>query len=309
MQSYSGWQFAKLVLLTKIIGVELKAIQIWRYHPGLSTEFMLDLERKLSERFEDLAKSFQNHLFLEQEFWLTAFYLNPIEKYHIQVKKCAMRATRKRQVEEQHDNRSSGSNVDSSAGTEDKKFVLLSSTIDVKDIVSTSNYEDRKQDYEPLKVILRKLRLPESLIKDLLTVTFLPRNKSFAWVVNWNTLRQRCKALAQNEVFKKRLVEQNMAEANNKLKFLKIDYEKYKHRPQIDYGSIEEGYEHVVNLEEQEEESSDEDEYEQMEKKKRKEQKLKKPKWEIKEECKLQKLTKVVNQPIFSLKYSLIKLL
>lgn len=242
-QSYKGWHFAKIIILLKIIGHELNAIETWRYHPGLTTNFMLNLEIKLSRHYEDLAKVFEEHPFLEQEFWLTAFYLNPTNRLHDHVIRCGMRFNKRRLEEHQK--------APVSLGAEkipvlNAKYGLLSSTIDVKEIADVTNNEALACDYRPLFQSLHSLRLPDSVVKDILTVIFLPRNKNFAWAVNWVELRKRCKLILKNSLEKRRFIELNMAEANDRLKFLHVDYEKYKNRPQLDYGTIEEGYENHI---------------------------------------------------------------
>ncbi|KAM7355438.1 uncharacterized protein ACRADG_001485 [Cochliomyia hominivorax] len=260
-KNYKGWHFAKVVLLVKIIDHELNMIETWRYHPGLTTDFMLNLEVKLSHHYVDLAKIFKDHAFLEQEFWLTAFYLNPTSDIYEVIKRLGMRNNRKR-ADEQTKLVMSVDNVDA-------KFGLLSSTIDVKEIATLANTEDPDTDYNPLFSALHSLRVPDSLVKDMITAIFLPRNKSFAWVVDWTILRMRCKMIMNSPKEKKRFVELNMAEANDRLKYLIIDYEKYKNRPQLDYGTIEEGYENLMasgdfdkESEEEEEEEEEEEDFE-----------------------------------------------
>ncbi|XP_053956621.1 uncharacterized protein LOC128862176 [Anastrepha ludens] len=256
-RTHRGWYFAKLIVLLKIIGLQLNAIETWRYHPGLTPEFLLNLEVKLSKHFEDLALIFQEHLFMEQEFWLTGFYLNPCKKYYETVIRSGMRANRLSHRFETGENYDDEERYDSRRDRREKgdkgekvnainaKYGLLSSTIDVKEIVKLANHDAPEVDYGQLCNALRAFKLPENTIKDLLTVIFLPRNKSFAWALNWVELRKRCKSLLKDAEQKRHFIELNMAEANDRLKFLKIDYEKYKHRPQLDYGSIEQGYENT----------------------------------------------------------------
>ncbi|XP_037822719.1 uncharacterized protein LOC119611265 isoform X2 [Lucilia sericata] len=259
-KDYKGWHFAKIVLLVKIIDHELNMIETWRYHPGLTADFMLNLEIKLSHHYVDLAKIFKDHPFLEQEFWLTAFYLNPTNDIYETIKRLGMRNNRKR-TDEQAKLVMSIDNIDA-------KYGLLSSTIDVKEIATLANTDDPDTDYNPLFAALHSLRVPDSLVKDMITAIFLPRNKSFAWVVDWGVLRTRCKMIMNNSKEKKRFVELNMAEANERLKYLIIDYEKYKNRPQLDYGTIEEGYENLMTSgdfdkeTDEEEEEEEEDDFE-----------------------------------------------
>ncbi|XP_050742725.1 uncharacterized protein LOC108035337 isoform X2 [Drosophila biarmipes] len=243
-RNFSGWKFAKIVLLLKIIGQQLNAIEIWRYHPGLTTEFMLDLEQKMSTNYADLAKVFSDHGFMEAEFWLTAFYLNPITVNYNEVRRCS-RIKKKRQEED---------NWPPAAAAQSVKYELLSSTIDVDEIVTITNHHAPVADYDPVYKSLQALRLPRSIIKDLLTVVFQPRNKRYSWALDWHTLHERCHALLKSRDLKNKFVSLNMAEAGDHLQYLQIDYAKYRDRPQLDYGTIEEGYENAANLPEAEEE-------------------------------------------------------
>lgn len=248
-------------MLPKIICHEVNQIENWRYHPGLTIDFMLNLDIKLSKYYEDLAAIFQDYYFLEQEFWLTAFYLNPIRKYYDAVMRCGGRFNRRQnQADEIID---TPKNERHDRGNEKHiihaKYGLLSSTIDVKEIGKMTDHDKVNADYDALTEALDDLKLPESTIKNLLTVTFLSRNKNYAWAVNWQELRKRCKKLLKYPEYKRNLVELNMAEANDRLKYLKVDYEKYKHRPQLDYGSIELGYENVMNPADRDDESDDDD--------------------------------------------------
>ncbi|KAH8360596.1 hypothetical protein KR200_009795 [Drosophila serrata] len=244
-REFSGWKFAKIAILLKIIGQQLNAIEIWRYHPGLTTEFMLNLEQKMSQNYADLAKVFSDHAFMEAEFWLTAFYLNPISANYNEVRRCS-RIKKKRQEEDHWSPAATASQT--------IKYELLSSTIDVDEIVTVTNHNAPVGDYDPIYKALQALRLPPSMIKDLLTVVFQPRNKRYSWALDWFTLHERCHALLKSRDLKNKFVALNMAEASDRLEYLKIDYAKYRDRPQLDYGTIEEGYENAANLPEPEEE-------------------------------------------------------
>ncbi|XP_064544369.1 uncharacterized protein LOC135432594 isoform X2 [Drosophila montana] len=256
-RKFRGWQFAKIALLLKIIGQKLNTIEVWRYHPGLTTQFMLNLEHKLSDNYADLAKVFTEHGFMEAEFWLTAFYLHPTRSSYCEVKRCS-RIKKKRKDEDEVVSSRAAARAEK---VDHIKYELLSSTIDVDEIVAITNHNAPVADYDPVYKALQTLRLPRSILKDLLTVAFQPRNKRYSWALEWNTLHKRCSSLLKSADLKRKFVALNMAEANDDLKFLKIDYEKYKNRPQLDYGTIEEGYENAVSTAEAEVELSiDEDE-------------------------------------------------
>ncbi|XP_017134759.1 uncharacterized protein LOC108150939 isoform X2 [Drosophila miranda] len=249
-REFRGWQFAKIALLLKIIGQQLNAIEIWRYHPGLTTDFMLNLEHKLSNNYADLAKVFSDHGFMEAEFWLTAFYLHPTTNNYNEVKRCS-RIKKKRFIDDEWAGAGAVAGPGGGGSVQTPfsiKYELLSSTIDVDEIVAITNHSAPVGDYEPIYKALQALRLPRSFIKDLLTVIFQPRNKRYSWALEWSTLQERCNALLKSKDLKNKFVALNMAEANDRLEYLKIDYAKYKDRPQLDYGTIEEGYENAANL-------------------------------------------------------------
>ncbi|KAH8398889.1 hypothetical protein KR222_010959 [Zaprionus bogoriensis] len=263
-RKFRGWQFAKIALLLKIIGQKLNTIEVWRYHPGLTTEFMLNLEHKLSENYADLARVFTEHGFMEAEFWLTAFYLHPTRTNYAEVKRCSRIKKKRKDDEELPSSRAAAARTDKS---DNIKYELLSSTIDVDEIVTITNHNAPVADYDPVYKALQGLRLPRSILKDLLTVAFQPRNKRYSWALEWNILHERCSALLKSTDLKRKFVALNMAEANDRLKFLKIDYNKYKNRPQLDYGTIEEGYENAAGAAEGE--ASEEEAQEKAEKEKK----------------------------------------
>nr|XP_039152635.1 uncharacterized protein LOC6740543 isoform X2 [Drosophila simulans] len=236
-RDFSGWRFAKIALLLKIIGQQINALETWRYHSGLTVDFMLDLEQKMSASYADLAKLFSDHGFMEAEFWLTAFYLHPTLSNYNEVKRCSW-AMKNRQ-EEGGLPAPAPSNV---------KYELLSSTIDVHQIMTITNHEDPVSDYDPINKSLKALGLPSHMTKDLLNVVFQPRNKQYSWALDWHTLDERCDALLKSQDLKRKFVSLNMAESCDDLNNLQIDYAKYRNRPQLDYGTIEEGYENATNL-------------------------------------------------------------
>uniref|UniRef100_A0A1A9V8I8 Uncharacterized protein n=1 Tax=Glossina austeni TaxID=7395 RepID=A0A1A9V8I8_GLOAU len=272
LRSYKGWHFAKIIILLKIIGHELNAIETWRYHPGLTTNFMQNLEIKVSRHYEALAKVFVEQPFLEQEFWLTAFYLNPTNRLYDQVIRCGIRFNKRRFNEHQKVVASTTTtrSAENIPILDAKQGLNLSSIIDAKEIADVStNNETITYDYSHLFHSLHTQRLPDSVVKDILTIIFLPRNKNFAWTINWAELRKRCKVLLKNSLEKRRFIEFNMEEANERLKFLNVDYEKYKNRPQLDYGTVEEGYENHIcwpKCSGNESDPVDEDEDEEVEK-------------------------------------------
>jgi len=136
----------------------------------------------------------------------------------------------------------------------------------VDEIVAVTNHDAPVTDYDPICKALQALRLPRSIVNDLLTVAFQPRNKRYSWALEWPTLHERCGALVKSTDLKSKFVALNMAEANDRLKFLKIDYDKYKNRPQLDYGTIEEGYENAAGTAEADVELSAEEDEEAIQK-------------------------------------------
>lgn len=225
-------------------------MQSYRYIKGVEAECIVNLEKTLSQYYESLAKMFKG-TFLEREFWLTAFYLNPIDTYFEEVIRCGKRSIKTVLIK----------NFKEKCGKQNKKnilsampewfkakFELLSSTVDVNYIAKLTNESTLWTDYQNIEDALKSLHLPESVTRDLLTAIFMPRNKTFSWAINWCTLRHRCTRLYKNPSIKKQFIALNMADANSRLKYMNIDYSKYKNRPQLDYGTIEAGYEKDLQI-------------------------------------------------------------
>lgn len=216
-----------------------------RYKKGVPTEFMVNLEMELSQFYQSLAEIFTG-TFLEREFWLTALYLNPNETYYREVMRCGAQNIRNYLLKRYKEK---GKNFNSITTPEwfKAKFELLSSTVDVKYIAKLTNESTLYNDYENINNALKSLGLPAATTRDLLSSIFIPRNKIYSWAINWNSLRNRCARLCKNPSIKNNFIAFNMADANSRLKYINIDYSKYKNRPQLNYGTIEAGYEkHLV---------------------------------------------------------------
>lgn len=122
-------------------------------------------------------------------------------------------------------------------------FALMNSVTDTEELMKFTYYEEAYEQYIELNKILNSIQLDRTCHTDLLTLLIAPRYKRLTWVVSWKKLKKRCRTILTKENKKRELVEQSMADANDRLTHLNIDYEKYKDKPQIDYGSIEGGYE------------------------------------------------------------------
>lgn len=233
------------MVLLKIIYVELDSVEMHRYTSGTETKFMIELDKKLSRHYEELANIFRGG-FLEREFWLTAFYLNPKESYYGEVLRCGAQSMQSYLLKNHQKSVKYNGNCNLQQTPPElfnAKYDLLSSTADVKYMAKLTNDSTLYKDYQDLNDALKSLLLPETVIRDMLSVIFIPRNKTYSWATSWNELRTRCTKLYKRPSIKNRLIEMNMIDANARLKNIDIDYNKYKNRPQLDYGTIEAGYE------------------------------------------------------------------
>ncbi|XP_055841548.1 uncharacterized protein LOC129908808 [Episyrphus balteatus] len=122
-------------------------------------------------------------------------------------------------------------------------FALMNSVTDTEELMKFTNYDEAFEQYTELSKILTCVKLNNTCCEDLLTLLIAPRYKRLTWAVCWKKLKKRCRIILTKDNKKRELVEQSMADANDRLTHLNIDYEKYKDKPQIDYGTIEGGYE------------------------------------------------------------------
>lgn len=122
-------------------------------------------------------------------------------------------------------------------------FALINSVTDTNDLMKFTNYNDSYEQYGELNKILAGTKFNHASEDDILTILISPRYKRLTWAISWKKLKKRCKIILTKDNKKRELVEQSMADANDRLTHLNIDYEKYKNKPQIDYGTIEGGYE------------------------------------------------------------------
>lgn len=93
-----------------------------------------------------------------------------------------------------------------------------------------------------LDAIERRADLSEERRMDLLTLISAPRIKSLSWLIEWPELRRNCLELL-SEPAKMQRVEHSVARANERLAFLRPDYERYRHLRPHEYPGIETGYE------------------------------------------------------------------
>ncbi|XP_055909786.1 uncharacterized protein LOC129944407 isoform X2 [Eupeodes corollae] len=122
-------------------------------------------------------------------------------------------------------------------------FALMNSVTDTEELMKFTNYDEAYEQYTELNRILSSIKLNRTCYEDLLTLLIAPRYKRLTWAVSWKKLKKRCRVILTKDNKKRELVEQSMADANDRLTHLNIDYNKYKDKPQIDYGTIEGGYE------------------------------------------------------------------
>lgn len=88
-------------------------------------------------------------------------------------------------------------------------------------------------------------RLSQSTISDLTNFIMGPRFKRLSWALPWPQLQLECAELVRTEK-KRRIVEHSTASANEKLKFVHLNYDDFKDMAPLELPGIQKGYEMYV---------------------------------------------------------------
>lgn len=92
------------------------------------------------------------------------------------------------------------------------------------------------------KILTTGDEIPDHIRHDLLVVISSPRIKNLSWSDPWPTLKSNCQKLTDTQA-KLEIVNKTVANANDHLKFLNLDYNQFRHLPVVEYSGIEKGYE------------------------------------------------------------------
>lgn len=189
---------------------------------------ILGLEKQTSKRYLFLAKILYGHPKLEQECILTAFSMNPTHECYELV--CDLATRHQRPCE----NDSNGS------------VTSQNESIDALHSITSANLLLNSKDYDALRApnnLLDSLTgLSEGVRSDLVCLLTMPRIKNLNWLVPWPDLKKECEQLLIEEN-KKQIVENTTAGANDKLKYINLNYDDYKDFTPHEYPGIELGYE------------------------------------------------------------------
>lgn len=211
---------------------EINVLENKKYDETIDATHILNFEKKTSQRYLFLAKILQNYRQLEQECILTAFSMNPTQECFELVCKLA----------ESNEKVTDGENS-SQPDTSHSESIDALHTITSVDLLLNS------KDYDVLRAPNRLLdsltMLSEGVRSDLVCLLTMPRIKNLNWCVPWPQLKIECQALLDVEK-KRQIVENTTANANEKLKFINLNYADFKDFKPHEYPGIEKGYEIYV---------------------------------------------------------------
>lgn len=169
---------------------------------------ILNLEKQISSRYLFLGGLLSNYPGLQRECILTAFSMNPTQE----------------------------------------NFDKVHSLCDDYQInyMQNNDLQTTKSLIEPVSSLENSLdsliTLSEVIKSDLMCLLNVPRIKNLNWLLSWPNLKRECEELLQTEK-KERIVENWTAKANEKLKFINLNYEEYRDFRPHEYPGIEKGYE------------------------------------------------------------------
>lgn len=208
---------------------EINILEHKKYDELADAAIILSLEKQTSKRYLFLAKILYGHPKLEQECILTAFSMNPTHECFELVCELAMR--------QQKAACEGGSNGNAPSQNE---------SIDALHSITSADLLLNSKDYDALRApnhLLDSLTgLSQGVRSDLVCLLTMPRIKNLNWLVPWPDLKKECEELLIAEK-KKQIVENTTAAANDKLKYINLNYDDYKDFTPHEYPGIEMGYE------------------------------------------------------------------
>lgn len=202
-----------------------------KYDETVDATHILDLERKISQRYLFLARILHGHQQLEQECILTAFSMNPTAECFELVCKLAESNQKAANETASHPNTSQSESIDA-----------LYTITSVELLLNSKDYDVLQA---PNSLLDSLTCLSEGVRSDLVSLLTIPRIKNLNWLLSWPDLEKECQALLDIEK-KRQIVENTTAAANDKLKYIKLNYDDFKDFTPHEYPGIEKGYEIYV---------------------------------------------------------------
>lgn len=211
---------------------EINVLENKKYDETIDATHILNFEKKTSQRYLFLAKILQNYRQLEQECILTAFSMNPTQECFELVCKLA----------ESNDKVTDDENSSQPNTSHSESIDALHTITSVDLLLNSKEYDVLRA---PNRLLDSLTMLSEGVRSDLVCLLTMPRIKNLNWCVPWPQLKIECQALLDVEK-KRQIVENTTANANEKLKFINLNYEDFKDFKPHEYPGIEKGYEIYV---------------------------------------------------------------
>lgn len=227
---------------------EINVLENKKCDKSVDATTIVDLEKQTSQRYLFLADILHNSPKLEQECILTAFSMNPTYECYQFVCELAERnqATTSETTIPCDDCQAPAPSPLSSQSLEPAGPSTPNESIDALHSMTTADALLNSKNYDELRApnhLLDSLtNLSVGARSDLVCLLTLPRIKNLSWLVQWPKLKRECEELLEEEK-KRQIVEKSTATANDKLKFIKLNYEDYKDFTPHEYPGVETGYE------------------------------------------------------------------
>ncbi|XP_055312611.1 uncharacterized protein LOC129574543 isoform X2 [Sitodiplosis mosellana] len=226
---------------------EINVLEHKKYDETVDASVILDLEKQTSIRYLYLGQLLHGHPNLEKECILTAFSMNPTYECFQLV--CKLAASEQSATEAATMAATTTETTEMTEMTETTAITSHNESIDALPTITSSDLLLNSKEYDALRAPNRLLDsltcLSENVRSDLVCLLTVPRIKNLNWLVPWLDLKKECEELLVTEK-KMQIVENTTASANDKLKFINLNYDDFKDFTPHEYPGIEKGYEIYV---------------------------------------------------------------
>lgn len=238
---------------------EINVLEHKKYDETVDASIIIDLEKQTSQRYLYLGQILHDHPNLERECILTAFSMNPTYECFQLVCKLAEIDQSTTQATTTATTMTTPtltpttvpatftetSAVEATAATSSAHNESIDAlpTIASADLLLNSKEYDASR--APNRLLDSLTCLSVSVRSDLVCLLTVPRIKNLNWLVPWSKLQKECEELLVTEK-KMKIVENTTAGANDKLKYINLNYDDYKDFTPFEYPGIEKGYEIYV---------------------------------------------------------------
>lgn len=241
---------------------EINVLEHKKYDETVNASVIMDLEKQTSQRYLYLGQILHDHPDLEKECILTAFSMNPTHECFQLVCKLASTDQSTTQATTVATTTTTPPTTVPTTSTETSTVEAAPATaetaatspahnesIDALPTITSADLLLNSKGYDASRAPNRLLDsltcLSVSVRSDLVCLLTVPRIKNLNWLVPWPKLQKECEELLVTEK-KMKIVENTTASANDKLKYINLNYDDFKDLTPFEYPGIEKGYEIYV---------------------------------------------------------------